>query len=712
MTKNNQIASVLSMDDGFSDASHSETHRPPENGPRHFKSEGAPYAESVCSTSVPGRKYGIFPLVVQADHCISVDIFDTLLYRKPVSEHRRFFMAATAWVRMSSYQPAPSIESVYAARCEANCWAYHSIDALSYDSEVKIADIFLRQLLILGLPASLLPLLIAAEIEVEKKVLAPNRNLIEWLKFQRHMKIPIIAISDTSMPGVCLQEIIDDVAGPSIIDRLYTSADLGVSKRNGGIFAAVASLEGIPVSRQLHFGDDKRADVVKACTAGVFATHLPRSRAFVIRRKMDGAFFLAHLWLKRFKNPVEGKTLTARLDGDARSFGRRVLGPVFALYCTRLWIYLSFADQSKGEPVALFCARGGLQLRAIFEVFLEKAGLPLDTPRADLMISRLVAVRAALLRKSPSAFDEIAREFCGSSMATIASAIAQKDIEFGPEWDGPFDTQTFLDLMTSTPAGEQFCKRLEEQNDLFTEHLESLTSKKKRLVLCDTGLFGSTLRMLQDGFPDRQWECLLFARSNYKGFPADHFAKTRGIISEKNRYDPFCGPSTVLRYWQLFEHIFEPDLQSVKTFTRTQTGAIVSNLETKDWQEHMDSTRSLLLQGIVDYLTELPCDGWFERLYREERKSWRSLKASVIFPDSDDVLVLNTGERSHDFGREEKYKTLPKTKKNSLMEKVRNLRTTRWKEGYIAQEFPVLRPFIQTALESVYIFRWLSSSKS
>lgn len=652
------------------------------------------------------------PSVLRADTFISVDVFDTLLYRKPISERRRFFLAASAFVRMHPHIPMPTILSVCAARTEATRWAYHSIDLLHHDSEVKLSDVFLHQLQLLGLSAEFLPALMTAEIETEKNVLTPNRRLIKWMSFQRSKNIRVVAISDTSMSSASLQAVIDAVAGYNVIDHLYTSADIGLSKRNGGIFAAVCLLENKSPAQQLHLGDDETADIVRSRAAGVDAIHLPRSRSFVLKRKIDGALFQLASVAKRSQRSKKAHSATIFRFADARSFGQHVLGPVFALYCTRLWLYLSFAGQSEGGAIALFCARGGMQLRSMFEEFLSKTGLPLQTPRADLMVSRLVALRAALLAGAPSAYDEIGREFAGYSMAKIARAIAQADIEFGPEWHAPYDPPSFAGLIFSTAVGAQLRSRLMEQNNLFTLHLESLASDNDRLILCDTGLYGSTLRMLHEGFPARHWECLLFARSNYKKFSSDHFARTRGVISESNSYDPTDGASAVLRYWQLIEHIFEPDLPSVSTFARTGPATVTSNLETSGWREHMDATRPPLLQGIIDYLAGMSAEGWFQQIRNDVPHSWRVLKKSIVYPDANDLQWLYTGPRSHDFGKDEKYMTIPATRRRTPLLKLREFRETGWKGGYIAQECGILRKLFQTAIESLYVLRWLASRPS
>ena len=636
---------------------------------------------------------------------ISVDVFDTLLLRKPVSERRRFFKIATVFSnRVPNLYKRPSPEIVYGARVEAQRWAYRALDAIDQDGEIKIFDVFNRQLQLLELPTELASLLIDAELQVERGVLVANRPLIQWLKLQRARSIPVIAISDTSLPATAIRSLIEAVAGPNVIDRIYTSADLGLSKRNGGIFTEVATREKADVGEFIHFGDDRRADVEQGLAAGIQSTHLPRTSLFVIFRKLDGLLFEAGRFPARYL--AQRKQARPILSESGNAFGHRVLGPIIVRYCLRLWIYLSFADQPGGNGTALFCARGGLNLRVVFEAFLERLQLPLEMPRADLMISRLVAVRAALLMKSPSAFEEIEREFGRSTIAAVARALAQSDIEFGPEWEIPFDPETFSRLMNATEEGGKLKQRLTDQNALFESYLQSLTQEKKRLILCDTGLYGSTLRLLQAGFPTRRWECLLFARCNYKGFVSEHFAKTIGLIVERNCYDPLYTPSTVLRYWQFVESLFEPDLESVRTFAQADDGTIASNLEAGDWRERLAVSRSPLLNGVLSYIEDLPRNGWFERLCLDEPVSWLVLKKTILFPTKFDLQILSIGWRSLDFGREGKIKALSSGRASSLRGRLALFRTALWKEGLAALEYPATRLFIQAALELSYAMRW------
>jgi FMN phosphatase YigB (HAD superfamily) len=637
---------------------------------------------------------------------ISVDVFDTLLLRKPVSERRRFHKIATIFSSLvpHPYQK-PSPELVYEARVEAQRWAYRALDASSHDGEVKIFDIFDRQLQLLGLPKELDSLLIKAELQVEKDVLRPNQPLIRWLKLQRTRNIPVIAISDTTLSAAALRSLIEAVAEPNVIDRIYTSADLELSKRNGGLFKEVANREHVDVHELIHFGDDRRADLEQGLAAGVRSSHLPRTSIFVLSRKLDGLLFEAGRVPSRYR--AQRSQPRFKFSGSHEDFGHKVLGPILVRYCLRLWIYLSFADQPEGKGTALFCARGGLNLRTIFEAFLQRTELPLEMPRADFMISRLVAVRAALLLNSAAAFEEIGREFGRSKMATIGCALAQSSIGFGSEWEIPFEPEVFSRLMNTTEAGEKFRERLADQNVLFGSYLQELTQGKNRLILCDTGLYGSTLRLLKDGFPRRQWESLLLARCNYKGFASPHFGRTSGLLMERNYYDPLHTASILLRYWQFVENLFEPDVESVRTFVRTDAGVVESNLEAADWRERLTASRSPLLVGALNYIAALPVNSWLERLCLDEPGSWLVLQNAILYPTKFDLQILAIGERSHDFGKEGKINAHSSQRASSLKSRFALLRAARWKEGLAAQEFPASRLFIQAALEAVYVMRWV-----
>ncbi|MEX3937769.1 hypothetical protein AB4Y32_39750 [Paraburkholderia phymatum] len=632
---------------------------------------------------------------------VSTDIFDTILLRRPVSERRRMSMIARVFVsRVSTDIDGPTAAIVRRARWEAQHSAYKELDTSGRRGEVRIEDILERQVILLGLPRDHIAELIRAELLVEQKLLHPNRALIGRLEELRGRGVRVIGISDTSLSASHLQSLMEAVIGRNVLDRLYTSADLQLTKRSGEIFTAVLREEATPFSDLIHIGDDRHADVRMPRKLGAACLHLPRSSRHVALRRLDGTLFEA--LRRRSEFPKAPRRNDGRTD-YLRRFGERTLGPIVAEFCMRLWLYLSTASTSEQTTVA-FCARGGLNMRVAFEAFMRSTGLPLDMRRSDLMISRVVAARAAILAESAAASDELAREFSGATMADTARAVAAIDDIFGPEWNTSFEAQGFFKLLRGTAAGRRVRQMLEEQDELFVSHLRHCIGKAKRIILCDTGLYGSTLRLLQAGHPEFEWECVLFARCNYKGFDASHFARTAGLSVDKDGYNPFEPRTSVLRYWHLIEALFEPRLPSVRFFT-WHDGIAQSNLEQAGWREILETERSPALSGVIAYLDALDSKDWFRRLASDTDLAWPTIHAALIFPDAIGSAALRVVDRSRDFGRDEVVHSPDAAPATSLVKRMGQARTALWKEGAVALMFPALRWPLQLGIESAYCAR-------
>jgi hypothetical protein len=264
---------------------------------------------------------------------------------------------------------------------------------------------------------------------------------------------------------------------------------------------------------------------------------------------------------------------------DKAAFGEFVLGPLFAEFAVRLWTVQS-ALQAPDDAALLFCARGGLRLRLMYDRLLDAAGLAPPVLERDLMISRIVAVRAALVRGRESAYEQIGYELGSGSLLDVARAVGGPTYvppvhrSFG--WDRPYDRGAFEQVL-SCPEEPGLRKCIEAQTALFRQHLDACLAGRTHAILCDTGLSGSTMQLLEDAMPDLQWSCLLFARANYKRLATPHFPRTVGLVVETDRYCPFDARSALLRHWHLIEATLEPPLKSVSSFAAVD-GQVRSNL--------------------------------------------------------------------------------------------------------------------------------------
>jgi len=631
---------------------------------------------------------------------ISCDIFDTVLLRRAISEPRRQWMAATCIVRRFP-QLTCGARAVYQARRLSQEAAYRCNRAGGSGLDVTIREILSRQAALIGLPPESLEDLVAIEIEVEKQSLLPNRDLISRLKQARSRGSRAIAVSDTPLSISDLQALLHSFAGEAIFDAIYTSADCGGCKHNGTLFRYVCSAEGVNGNEISHIGDNRHSDGDMARQAGLNAVVRPRSQMYIASRILDSALFQSTLMFRR-KGAYQTKAAREARQPDSQK--RIVLGPLIAEYCMRLWLYLSYASQNE-ESVALFCARGGIGQRIAFERFLARTGLKLTMRRENLLVSRLVASRGAVLSQSPTAADALAYEFKGGSLRDAAEALACEPLALGAGWDRPFDAELFFALLREDPSAKVLNSILVKQNDLFNQHLEKLIGSARRVLLCDTGLYGSTVRLLQAARPDIHFELLLLARSNYRGGDDSHFARTVGLLSEADHYALNKRGSIVLRYWHLIESLFELAVPSVRTFPPSaELDSLSEGFANSSFAEK-DHLVGESFGAVSQYLDELAQAKSFNKIISDSAESWRSLKFIVIAPRKPDVDLWASGPRGRDFGRAETVETITTLSGPGLMARIRAIRYSRWKEGAIAKYLGWFRAPAQWALEAVYLGR-------
>jgi hypothetical protein len=402
---------------------------------------------------------------------------------------------------------------------------------------------------------------------------------------------------------------------------------------------------------------------------------------------------------------------TGRTNHDLHRLGKETLGPIFAEFALRLCAYLTAVPRPETARL-LFCARGGLRLRLIYERFLKRTGLASPVAFDDIMISRVVAARGAMLAGAPGALEEIGREFAGGSMRDVASALTGEAVDgasFGipeAELDASFDGRALSGLVFAG-SGELTLlgQAIRVQDQRFLAHLASKGAGSQRIILCDTGLYGSTIRMLRQGVPDVAWSCVLFARSNYKGFDESHFSCTTGLSVDRNGYAPLDRRTAALRYWQVIEDLLEPALPSVRRFD-VSGSSVVSNLEREGWRARVEPEPGTLFHGIVDYIDALPAEGYAAMIHADARDAWKRLRRIIVWPRPAEAALLLVGERSRDFGRMDTVQGLEPAAAG-LAQAIAAVRRSLWREGAAALQFPRSRLVLQAGLEAFHILRFL-----
>ncbi|BBL77043.1 HAD family hydrolase [Methylomagnum ishizawai] len=642
---------------------------------------------------------------LKAIDLVTVDVFDTLLWRRPISENRRLLNAARSLCLhpdSKSHGLDPGV--VLQLRIQAKHYAYRTLAIADPEREITLDGLLAGPARLLGMPDDAETLWAALEIDQDTHSVRLNRKLCAALRRIKTLGKRIVALSDTHYSKPQMARLLEGAGCVGIVDEIYTSADLGFTKRGGQAFPCVAEREGVDLRRIAHIGDDAWADGLQAAKHGiqVFVTPQPSYKTGL--HKLDGGLFAAEYAIKnKLKSLSDSATHDHRPQPLSKGdMGRQILGPITAEYCLWLWLYLASISQPE-NAVALFCARGGLRMRRAFATVLERLGLSSPVRTGDFMVSRLVAARTALVRGSLYACAELAREYKHASLATVARALSSVPLVFGEHWDRPFSPELFFESLDRDPAGMALRQDLALQNALFRQHLDAVAQGAGRLLLCDTGLFASTQRLLEEGMPERRWESVLFARANYKGFPTPHFARATGLMVERNFYHPLRIKSIVLRYWHIVESLFEPELPSVKSFHVATDGGVVSNLEFHGWETCLDGVGDSWFAGTLEYLEDLRA-GDVPKILADSAAAWRRLRRLILFPHRSEVALMAVDRRSVDFGRDGQVGTWPVQAEAGRF-RLRELKESLWREGYIALACPRWNTLLQMAWEGAYILR-------
>jgi hypothetical protein len=385
-------------------------------------------------------------------------------------------------------------------------------------------------------------------------------------------------------------------------------------------------------------------------------------------------------------------------------FSKNILGPVFAKYCYENWLHLSaFGDE---PSVALFCARGGFRLKYLYDNFCEKVEKPTPVQTKNFMISRVSALKVCAYKRPDVVDDFILDEMKDKSIAQILLSLSDKNKEI----ESLLPSVSFSEsrrisdvLKEDTELSKKLVSIFKDQYDLFREYLLDVSDGANNLILCDSGLYGSTQRSLAAALPEMDWFGLYFARANYRSASEDHFSNIVGLISEYNSFHPLKPSSIFLIYWHLIEDTLEPKTASVKGYVRGENGNVKEYPGCDLGSVAPKKEEEPFFAAISDYINELTPESWL-MIDRDFNRAIKKLRRMVSFPSSQDVEAMCVGSRTRDLGTTDSVSILRPISSN-FKGKIQNIRTSLWREGQCRAEFGMLAPVLLIGLELRTLFK-------
>ena len=166
---------------------------------------------------------------------ISFDVFDTVLTRGTGRSAAVFDVLAERLQASSALSAPPAAFATARRRVEDRM---HSVSGRS----PRLLDIYSEVACRLNLPAQQVPLLAAAEEDVERElsVLVPGAEQLLAAGRANSPDGSVVFVSDTPLSGSFVGELLERQGLLAAGDRVFTSSDLGVSEACGGLFTAVA----------------------------------------------------------------------------------------------------------------------------------------------------------------------------------------------------------------------------------------------------------------------------------------------------------------------------------------------------------------------------------------------------------------------------------------------------------------------------------------
>ncbi|CAG9193825.1 HAD family hydrolase [Paraburkholderia caribensis] len=638
---------------------------------------------------------------------LCVDAFDTLLLRKPVSLEQRLLKVAKLFCERLALRPSELAPYALARRRRQVEQIAYRARNVAGRGEVRLESIASSLLELVHIDTAYVPEWIACELAVERECLVPNLPLIRVLERLHASGVSLRVVSDTSLSGDALRQLITAVCPPGLQwDAVHTSADLQLTKRDGTIFAAVSDVAGVPLSKMAHLGDDLVADCTMPRRCGMTAILRPRSRLHVAMLRANAVLARGqsqwHRWRHR-EAQKRAKGGGSRTAGD--TLVPDVLGPVFAEYCRRLHVYLEQTAAIEGPIVALFCARGGLGLERLYERYTAQFPARGDISIQPLMISRLVAARDAFVYGGEGVVDELDYSFEVRNVSALARALTGADMAPNGNY------ATVREFVEGLRSGREphLHEQIVEQAGRFREVWRTITAGMQGIVLCDTGLYGSTFKMLMQSKLIDRGHCVQLARSDYKHLGREHFPSVTGLLTERNGYKPGDSISSVLAFWHLIESLVEPDLESVRRFDRRADGSLVSNLESEGWQQKLVSMPDPKFEEIADYVAQSAKRPAADTSLAEFELAAKTLERVIMFPDPELVNRLAERDRSLDYGRDDTVKvTGPNLRQASAWTRLFVAKQSLWPSGAVVRAFPHSHRLVQKTIRLGYTVRsWI-----
>lgn len=458
---------------------------------------------------------------------ITVDIFDTVLFRKTWPEGRLFLDAAQVALPIYQEHIDPSITAyeIYSwrefVRRELLAAKYQDSDPAN-DVDLNLEEWFIHLFSTLSakytgkvkeIPAAVLEELINIEMALEKENTQPNLALVNALRDLKkdNKKLKIFFISDMYLTTAQVEELLRHHDVLDAFDAGVTSTDTGNAKHSGRLFhyadGDTAVFKDVSLKTNLHIGDSKHSDVHMAEVAGSKAVYyyqprLRRARTFagrvVMKLKKNKAYRQEDKAYKKAIKAAHPRTQTsARYMHD--------LGFLFSQPMAAYLLHVGLLSKQLKDKHYIFVSS---EAPVFVEAGKHLFGEIYDKPEVAVKLNRKRSIHAVAWKLitnndvslMPKLIKTIRYGEVSENRKEIYDLLLTKDFKVNAAQLNSvslktFYAQLFNDLQT---APKKYTQHLRDDYDYV---LSTLPKDNRTVVICDVG-WGGTVQAVYTIFAE------------------------------------------------------------------------------------------------------------------------------------------------------------------------------------------------------------------
>ncbi len=421
---------------------------------------------------------GLLDRVPPTVSILSLDCFDTLLWRNCQAPSDVFadlpIEGGAIEQRVIAEREARKAEAYRSGRREISIEAIHA-RLLPKASAEEIARS------------------VETEFAAEVRYCYPFAPVVALMRSAKERGLKVVLVSDTYFSGEQLRSLVEAAAGldvAALIDTVFTSSDLGLSKAEG-LFQPVLDALAVRPQAIFHLGDNLVADQEAPSVLGINSAHFEQfDKDSETRLRLESMAAVMLAPATRQTEPAmqpHRPLLSLRSEQDpAFVLGHDVIGPLFHGFAQ--WVSEEARQLSEryGRPAKMmFLMRDGFLPMKLFET------LGTEQAFGDLSISRLTAGRASLMDQQ--AVEALIEREAGKQRLDVIGGMVMLEPHEARKIAGPSgEVSAFERNVCQSEAAQKVVRRSARYADRLIAHVRRQgVDEGDLLMLVDLGYHGT-----------------------------------------------------------------------------------------------------------------------------------------------------------------------------------------------------------------------------